>query len=154
MNDSPSRIVDLGAAMIAEMEGEPTAITAAEMKVDYDWQQAWGFGDSTGYHAVGSYAERCEGARCGDDPVGVANVAEVIAASEGENDASSWVAIARLDDGRFAFVDAGCDYTGWDCQAWGVVWVSDSIENLWRFGVTEDARGRLDGQLVEWKATQ
>lgn len=53
--------------------------------------------------------------------VAPSEIAATIAASEGENDESNWIAIVRLADGRLAFVDAGCDYTGWDCQAWGSI---------------------------------
>jgi hypothetical protein len=44
---------------------------------------------------------------------GIADVAEVIATANGENDGASWVGAFRLRDGRFAFVEASCDYTGW-----------------------------------------
>ena len=71
-------------------------------------------------------------------------MAEVLVADEGENDERDWIAIVRLNDGRFAFVSAGCDYTGWGCQESGQVWVSDSLANLWQFGVTQDARARFE----------
>ncbi len=32
---------------------------------------------------------------------------------EGENDGPEWAALCRLKDGRWGFVHAGCDYTGW-----------------------------------------
>ncbi len=32
---------------------------------------------------------------------------------EGENDGDEWAALALLSDGRWGFVQAGCDYTGW-----------------------------------------
>ena len=41
------------------------------------------------------------------------DVAEMLHSSEGENDGQDWVAIMRLNDGRFAALTAGCDYTGW-----------------------------------------
>lgn len=123
-------------------------VTAKRMHDDYDWKEAWAYG---GKHAGTCAAFQralagpivCEGATCSADPVGVEDVATVVAASEGENDERDWVAVAELQDGRYAFVEAGCDYTGWDCQAAGRVWVSDSLENLWQFGVTQDARDRL-----------
>lgn len=40
-------------------------------------------------------------------------VQEVIASDEGANDGPDWIAIVRMDDGQFAKVFAGCDYTGW-----------------------------------------
>lgn len=32
---------------------------------------------------------------------------------EGVNDEADWAALCRLKDGRWGFVHAGCDYTGW-----------------------------------------
>lgn len=42
------------------------------------------------------------------------DVAEIIAMAEGENDGAEWVGVFRLNDGRFAVLRAGCDYTGWE----------------------------------------
>lgn len=41
------------------------------------------------------------------------DVAEVKATSEGENDVQNWLVYGRLHDGRWFFLTAGCDYTGW-----------------------------------------
>jgi hypothetical protein len=49
-----------------------------------------------------------------DTPFSRADVAHVYAAEEGENDGDQWIALMRLKDGRYAFLEAGCDYTGWD----------------------------------------
>jgi hypothetical protein len=43
-----------------------------------------------------------------------ADVAEIIGMADGANDGPNWIGAFRLKDGRFAFVSAGCDYTGWD----------------------------------------
>ena len=32
---------------------------------------------------------------------------------EGENDEENWEAAFILKDGRFVYMEAGCDYTGW-----------------------------------------
>jgi hypothetical protein len=40
-------------------------------------------------------------------------VAEVLALREGFNDGPDWLCYGRLRDGRYFFVKAGCDYTGW-----------------------------------------
>lgn len=47
------------------------------------------------------------------EPFSLGNVRFVIASVEGENDGLPWEAIVELHDGRFGFVEAGCDYTGW-----------------------------------------
>jgi hypothetical protein len=50
-----------------------------------------------------------------DKPHPIESVAQVLYAVEGENDdKTDWVAIVRMNDGRYAKVFAGCDYTGWD----------------------------------------
>lgn len=47
----------------------------------------------------------------------VADIAKVLAVVEGENDGADWRWVLRLNDGRFVFLQGGCDYTGWDCQS-------------------------------------
>jgi hypothetical protein len=42
------------------------------------------------------------------------DVKRVIAHVDGANDESNWAGVFELHDGRFAFLSAGCDYTGWD----------------------------------------
>lgn len=72
---------------------------------DYDWRE------------VMKYARtNCAGvAALTGDTSGfeIRDVAEVIARVDGENDGANWCGVFRLRDGRFAFVEAGCDYTGW-----------------------------------------
>jgi hypothetical protein len=43
-----------------------------------------------------------------------APIVDVIAAIEGANDGPSWHWLALLDNGHFAYITGGCDYTGWD----------------------------------------
>jgi len=124
-----------------------TKWTPETMAEDYDWKQAFGYGGQPDTHAIYEgpcEPMPCEGSECSLEPVLVENIVEVIQAIEGENDGADWIAVVRLKDGRYAFVQAGCDYTGWDCQAGGQVWVSDSLENLWQFGVTNEARDRFE----------
>ncbi len=128
--------------------------TAEKMRDDYDWKEAWAYGGKHEGTEAGNQGGPvsptvCEGGSCSSEPLGASDIAEVIATSVGENDEREWVAVARLKDGRYAFVAAWCDYTGWDCQADGQVWVSDSLENLWQFGVTQDARDRLGDRPPE-----
>lgn len=76
-------------------------------------------------------------------PFGVGDVEEVIATSEGQNDGESWVGVFRLSDGRFAFVSAWCDYTGWGCQDGGLARLASTLDDLKRLGVDDAARARL-----------
>jgi len=53
----------------------------------------------------------------------------------GENDGPDWIWIIEFKDGTFGWLKAGCDYTGWDCQAsgkfsGGYVSAKEAIENL------------------------
>jgi hypothetical protein len=41
------------------------------------------------------------------------DVAEVLGSVDGYNDGANWVAVMRLADGRYAYLTAWCDYTGW-----------------------------------------
>lgn len=41
------------------------------------------------------------------------DVERIIAIVEGENEGDSWVGVFHLRDGRYATVEASCDYTGW-----------------------------------------
>lgn len=65
------------------------------------------------------------------------DVARVIATREGENDGLDWLCVVELKDGRFAFVSAGCDYTGWDCRSGGHGIVAHSLAHLCRVGIGE-----------------
>lgn len=56
----------------------------------------------------------------------ILQVVEVLAVWEGENDGDDWRWILKLttecgakNGGEYAFIQGGCDYTGWDCQSWG-----------------------------------
>ena len=42
------------------------------------------------------------------------DVAEIIAAVNGENDSDAWDGVFRLNDGRYLLASGSCDYTGWD----------------------------------------
>ena len=65
------------------------------------------------------------------------------AKEDGENDGDEWIAVFRLKDGKFAYLEAGCDFTGWDCQAGGVSYTADSLEALCRNYIPEKGCSRL-----------
>ena len=74
-------------------------------------------------------------------------VSEVLAMAEGENDGDNWVGVFRTKGGAFLYVTAGCDYTGWDCQASGSHETRRTLEQLVRECCTDDDRRRLGLQL-------
>lgn len=75
--------------------------------------------------------------------VALADVEEVFGCEVGENDGDNWVACGRLKSGLYFFIEAGCDYTGWDCQASGTVYLSDTKENLFNLGIDADSKRRM-----------
>jgi hypothetical protein len=74
---------------------------------NYDWAEAFGEGTGGNCKPLGFTREE---------------VAEILLAREGKNDGADWIFVGRLHDGRYAVVEAGCDYTGWDCQAGNSGW--------------------------------
>lgn len=97
-----------------------------EFKNDYNWQEAFNFA-----------------------PFSISDVVEIIAEDEGYNDGESWVCVVRLKNGEYGFVDAWCDYTGWDCQSGGDGWFDSSLENLQRWKMNSSARRRLNMALPD-----
>lgn len=73
-----------------------------------------------------------------------------VALVEGENDEADWYGlfygIHRAVDGApmWTFVQAGCDYTGWDCQADGYSYVSRLWGRMVDWGLTDEAYATLD----------
>ena len=45
------------------------------------------------------------------------DIKKIIAEVAGENDEYSWYWIVSLNSDKFALLEGGCDYTGWDCQS-------------------------------------
>lgn len=87
---------------------------------DYDWQNAF---------------EASE--------VNLSDVAFIYAYADGENDGMSWLCIGRMLDGRFFFLNAWCDYAGWDCQSGGEAFFDESLEKLINMQVPEHEISRF-----------
>lgn len=92
----------------------------------YDWKEAFGYANFS-----------------------IDDVEEVFAEDEGCNDEERWISFGRLKDGRYYFLSAGCDYTGWDCLAWGESYESESREEVERFMMGDEDRKRLNITLPE-----
>lgn len=73
----------------------------------------------------------------------VDDIADVEAYVEGENDSADWIAFGTLKDGRWFYLRAGCDYTGWDCQASGSSYEGATREDVIRMGMDFGARKRF-----------
>lgn len=74
---------------------------------------------------------------------GMDDIESIPYSSEGENEGPCWLAILYLEDGRYVFMSAGCDYTGWDCQAGGRSLVSDDLGELIALGISLEEKERL-----------
>lgn len=72
------------------------------------------------------------------------NVDSIFGISEGDHDGPNWLVTGRLINGNYFFIEAGCDYTGWDCKAGGSAWVCDSFSVLTQLAMDEYQRERLD----------
>ncbi len=68
---------------------------------------------------------------------------EILGISEGENDGPDWLLFGQLKDGRFFFLSAGCDYTGWDCQANGRSYVATERNLIESLVITAEERQRM-----------
>lgn len=115
---------------------------------DYNWRAAFEYAGDTDDEdeqtVHGSMnVSTCLGSSAEATAVRRKNIAKVIASAEGENDGPAWLIVVELNDGRFAFLSASCDYTGWDCQAGGQCIVDTELPHLIRFGIGEEDRTRL-----------
>lgn len=116
-------------------------INLAEFKDDMNWRCA--FSEAVNGHYSGDVYDKSISSPIDD-------VVEVIAAVEGENDGENWECIVRLKDNRYAFLSAGCDYTGWDCQAGGnVEYFYDVNRACSVMTLDPNQRNRLRSQLEE-----
>jgi hypothetical protein len=66
--------------------------------------------------------------RYNSDIFTVEDVHTIHAEVPGHNDEMDWFWVIELTDGRFVLTQAGCDYTGWDCQSGGESQITGSAE--------------------------
>jgi len=105
-----------------------------DLRESYDWGCAF---DAA---LVRGYTYRKDGADLG----GIDAVVRIVAADEGVNDEMDWIGVFEMADGRYLVVRAGCDYTGWDCEASGShEWYATEAEALSPNTLTVEERTRL-----------
>ena len=73
---------------------------------DYDWKNAFEYACKPDECPVGHKMDTSGFTR--------EDVMRIIYKKEGANEAEDWEIVCQLWDGRFAYLRAGCDYTGWD----------------------------------------
>jgi len=105
------------------------------MKLEgYDWEQAF---DVSGVTRLPGHEHISK------DRVSLSDVDHAVFAVEGENDGPSWIAVGKLNDGRWFSIDASCCYTGWDCQGGGIIEVADSFDSVMASAVSKDMKERF-----------
>ncbi len=100
---------------------------------DYNWQEAFEFAKGT--PVIGSLAKA--------GSFDIEDVEEIKGIDEGERDELNWIVWGILKDGRYFSLSAGCDYTGWDCQASGDGRVAETEDEIIRFGMDDEERKRF-----------
>ncbi len=116
-------------------------ITVDEMRKDYNWRHAF---YEAQFSTYGPDIDWRSGHEKAPEEFALNHVVEVIHAVEGENDGPAWIAVCRMDDGRFCVMEAGCDYTGWDCQAGGsIAWYPTIADATGPLALNDDQRRRL-----------
>lgn len=69
------------------------------------------FSESASYRSSTNTLQSLDGAIARD--VSIAEVACILAGVPGMNDESNWLILVALKDGTFAYLEGGCDYSGW-----------------------------------------
>lgn len=113
---------------------------------DYDWSAVFVVSGETAdsYLSIEADLRRADPTSSVSlDYFGRADVAEIYGISEGERDEANWLIYGKLRDGRYFSISAGCDYTGWDCQASGVAFVAETKQEIEMLGLDPSERVRL-----------
>lgn len=111
---------------------------------DYDWKEAFGYAGERDTDGSADIRPAFPTDKTSLAPFKREDVSEIYAKSEGENDGPDWLIYGKLKDGRFFYLEAGCDYAGWDCRAGGTATVADSKEELEHHGIPDRSKERLN----------
>ena len=105
---------------------------------DYDWGEVFAFAGGGGSNSP----EICVvmGDKCPATLFSRKDVKVIYGSRAGENDGYEWLIWGKLNDNRYFYIEAGCDYTGFDCQADGRAWVASSKKKIINFGMGDMAR--------------
>lgn len=126
---------------------------------DYNWKEVFSAaGVETGSNGIDLTRAIPTDTVTSLEPFGCDDVAEILHKEEGDNDGPDWIIVVKLKDGRFAYLEGGCDCTGWDCQSSCSAQVAATYEEIVRFGCSESARTRfnieIDGEGVRHPAKE
>jgi len=109
----------------------------------FDWKEAFGYAGEPNTSGSPRIQATITNTSLSITPFTREDVIEIVGLSEGEGDGPDWLAYGCLRDGRWFYLEAGCDYTGWDCQADGFAIVGGSREDIEQFALTDQARERF-----------
>ena len=101
----------------------------------YDWAEAFGYADARHINPV-------PGSTASTAAFGRPDVTLLLGLAAGDREGPNWVCAGRLRDGRWFCLRAGCDNTGWDCQATGEASVALTAAELLRLGMSTEERSR------------
>lgn len=73
----------------------------------------------------------------GQPEFGVDDIQQVLAVWNGANDEADWRWVVKLGRRKYAFIQGGCDYTGWDCQSWATSAITTTPLKAARFALGE-----------------
>lgn len=112
-------------------------LTLEQFLEDYDWENIFG------EHWILPVYDSIDPLIL-QNKISRADVKEIIALVNGENDGFEWVGIFLLNNGLYVAAFGSCDYTGWDCQGGSTLFFASSLENAIQFGLNSDQRERLE----------
>ncbi len=79
------------------------------------------------------FADDYEPVDAGDFP---ANIESYYWIHEGTNDEGAWKCLCKLTNGFYAYYEASCDYTGFDCQGMMNIQLTKDAKKLYEYLVT------------------
>lgn len=80
------------------------------------------------------------------DGFDLSQIKTLLACIPGANDEYSWHWVVSLEDGRYAYIQASCDYTGWDCQSSADYTITTTAEK--EASLTDDDYGNRKGSIA------
>lgn len=83
---------------------------------DYDWAAVFHFadGDDVDRGGIAGEPNLRHVPKGATKPFSREDVTHILGSHCGENDGEPWRIVVKLNDGRYAYLEASCDYTGWD----------------------------------------
>jgi hypothetical protein len=110
----------------------------------YDWQNAFGYAGGANNNGItASIDPAFPTSKVDLSTFDRDDVVEIAYIDEGVRDECPWLIIGKLRDGRWFYIEAGCDYTGWDCQTSGKSLVADSKKTILTYGPGKRERKRF-----------